>query len=130
MYIRRVDRELLAFSFRRLETDLVEHALHDGMQSPSADIFRAFVYAESKASDFVERVRRGVEAGVLDGDETDLAHAIVALVQGLALAENARRLGTSAKSIERRWQLAIDALLAGLAPAGSARRTVARASRE
>jgi AcrR family transcriptional regulator len=77
----------------------------------------------------VERVRRGVEAGVLHGDETDLAHAIVALVQGLALAENARRLGTSAKSIERRWELAIDALLAGLAPAGGARRTVTRASR-
>jgi AcrR family transcriptional regulator len=66
----------------------------------------------------VARARRCVEAGVLHGDETDLAHAIVALVQGLALAENARRLGTSAKSIERRWQLAIDALLAGLAPAG------------
>jgi AcrR family transcriptional regulator len=77
----------------------------------------------------VERVRRGVEAGVLHGDETDLAHAIVALVQGLALAENARRLGTSAKSIERRWELAIDALLAGLAPVGGARRTVTRASR-
>ncbi len=66
----------------------------------------------------VERVRRCVEAGVLDGEETDLAHAIVALVQGLALAENARRLGTSATSVERRWQLALDALLAGLAPAG------------
>jgi AcrR family transcriptional regulator len=77
----------------------------------------------------VERVRRGVEAGVLEGDQTDLAHAIVALVQGLALAENARRLGTSAQSVERRWQLAIDALLAGLAPAGGARRTVTRATR-
>lgn len=81
----------------------------------------------------VKRVRRGVEAGVLHGDETDLAHAIVALVQGLALAENARRLGTSAKSIERRWQLAIDGLLAGLAPTGGGRanggRTVTRASR-
>lgn len=63
----------------------------------------------------VERVRRCVEAGVLHGDETDLAHVIVALVQGLALAENARRLGTSAESVERRWQLAIDGLLAGLA---------------
>jgi len=78
----------------------------------------------------VARVRRCVEAGVLHGDETDLAHAIVALVQGLALAENARRLGTSAKSIERRWELAIDGLLAGLAPAGGpgARSLAARAS--
>jgi AcrR family transcriptional regulator len=77
----------------------------------------------------VERVRRCVEVGVLHGDETDLAHAIVALVQGLALAENARRLGTSAKSIERRWELAVDALLAGLAPGGGSGRTVTRASR-
>jgi AcrR family transcriptional regulator len=65
----------------------------------------------------VEHVRRCIEAGVLRGDETDLAHVIVALVQGLALAENAQRLGTSHKSVERRWQLAIDGLLAGLTPA-------------
>jgi AcrR family transcriptional regulator len=77
----------------------------------------------------LERVRCCVEAGVLHGDETDLSHAIVALVQGLALAENARRLGTSAKSIERRWGLAVDGLLTGLAPVGGARRTVTRASR-
>jgi AcrR family transcriptional regulator len=62
----------------------------------------------------LERVRRCVEAGALVGDETDLAHVIVALVQGLALAENARRLGTSRASIERRWRLALDALLDGL----------------
>jgi len=62
----------------------------------------------------VERVRRCVEAEVLRGEEADLAHVIVALVQGLALAENARRLGTSRGSIERRWQLALDALLDGL----------------
>ena len=43
----------------------------------------------------VERVRRAVDAGVLDGDETDLAHALVSLVQGLAAAEHAGRLGTS-----------------------------------
>jgi AcrR family transcriptional regulator len=78
----------------------------------------------------LERVHRCIAAGQMDGDETDIAHVLVALVQGLALAENARRLGTSAKSIERRWQLAIDALLAGLAPAGGGgRRTVTRASR-
>jgi AcrR family transcriptional regulator len=63
----------------------------------------------------VERVRRCVETGALSGEETDLAHVIVALVQGLALAENARRLGTSRESIERRWNLALDGLLDGLA---------------
>jgi AcrR family transcriptional regulator len=82
---------------------------------PSAD--------ERKASSSVrllilDRVRRCLQAGVLRGDETDVAHAIVALVQGLALAENARRLGTSTKSVERRWRLAVDGLLDGLAPAG------------
>jgi AcrR family transcriptional regulator len=81
---------------------------------------------ERKASGSVralilERVRRCVEAGVLHGEETDLAHAIIALVQGLALAENARRLGTSAKSVERRWRLAVDALLDGLAALGGGR---------
>lgn len=89
---------------------------------------------ERKASGAVralilERVRHCHQSGVLHGDETDVAHAIVALVQGLALAENARRLGTSTKSIERRWQLAIDALLAGLAPARAGGRTVTRTSR-
>jgi AcrR family transcriptional regulator len=64
----------------------------------------------------VERVRRCVEAGVLHGEETDLAHVIVAAVQGLALAENARRLGTSRESVERRWRLALDGLLHGLGP--------------
>ncbi len=65
----------------------------------------------------VECVRRGIQAGVLDGDETDDAHVLMALVQGLAWAENARRLGSSQASVDRRWKLAIEAALAGLAPA-------------
>lgn len=62
----------------------------------------------------VERVRRCVEAGVLRGNVTDAAHVVVALVQGLAAAERAGRLGTSSVSVERRWRLGIGALLAGL----------------
>jgi len=62
----------------------------------------------------VGRVRRCVEAGVLHGEETDIAHVLVALVQGLALAENARRLGRNRRSIERRWTLALEGLLGGL----------------
>lgn len=61
------------------------------------------------------RVRRCIQAGVLHGDETDIAHVLVALVQGLALAENARRLGRSRASVQRRWTLALTALLDGLA---------------
>ncbi len=62
----------------------------------------------------VERVRRCIEAGLLKGEETDIAHVLVALIQGLATAENARRLGRSQESIDRRWALAIEALLGGL----------------
>jgi AcrR family transcriptional regulator len=61
----------------------------------------------------VAAVRRCIEAGLLAGDEVDIAHAIVALTQGLAAAESARRLGTSKASIDRRWALAIGALLDG-----------------
>jgi AcrR family transcriptional regulator len=64
----------------------------------------------------VGQVRRGVETGLLAGDETDIAHAVIALVQGLAAAENARRLGTTRRSVDRRWALAVDALLDGLRP--------------
>lgn len=62
---------------------------------------------------FVGTVRRGVDAGVLRGDPTDIAHAVVALVHGLAAAENASRLGRSRAAVGRRWEVAVDALLAG-----------------
>jgi AcrR family transcriptional regulator len=62
----------------------------------------------------VARVRRCIDAGVLEGDETDIAHALVSLVQGLAASENAKRLGTTKASIDRRWALAVNAVLDGL----------------
>jgi len=61
----------------------------------------------------VGRVRRCMDAGRLRGDETDVAHVFVALVQGMAFAEAAGRLGTSTESVERRWRLAIGTLLNG-----------------
>ncbi len=61
----------------------------------------------------VGRVRRCIEAGRLRGDETDVAHVFVALIQGMAFAEAAGRLGTSTESVERRWRLAIGTLLNG-----------------
>ncbi len=61
------------------------------------------------------RVRRCIEAGVLVGDETDIAHVLIALTQGLAAAESTKRLGRSRASVDRRWELAINALLDGLA---------------
>ena len=58
-------------------------------------------------------VRRCVQAGAFSGDETNLAHVFVALVQGMAFSEAAGRLGTSRASVERRWALGLDALFAG-----------------
>jgi AcrR family transcriptional regulator len=61
----------------------------------------------------VGRVRRCIDLGRLHGDETDVAHVLVALLQGMAFAEAAGRLGNSTESIERRWRLAIGAVLNG-----------------
>jgi AcrR family transcriptional regulator len=61
----------------------------------------------------VGRVRRCIESGRLRGDETDVAHVLVALVQGMAFAEAAGRLGTSTESVERRWRLAVGTALNG-----------------
>jgi AcrR family transcriptional regulator len=74
---------------------------------------------------FVGRVRRCLDAGVLAGNETDIAHLLLALAQGLAAQETAGWLGTSAASVNRRWTLAFQAVLDGLTPSG-ARRAVVR----
>ena len=78
--------------------------------------------AERRAGDevrlfIVAAVRRCVHAGVLEGDEVDIAHVIVAMAQGLAAQETAGWLGTSQESRDRRWDLAVTALLDGLRPA-------------
>jgi AcrR family transcriptional regulator len=59
-------------------------------------------------------VRRCIDAGFLHGDETDIAHVLVALTQGLAAAENTERLGSTQASIDRRWALAVNTVLVGL----------------
>ena len=69
----------------------------------------------------VGRVRRCIDSGVLAGDATDVAHVLVSLTQGLAGTESAGWLGTSRASVERRWDLAVRAVLDGLAPARTTR---------
>jgi AcrR family transcriptional regulator len=64
----------------------------------------------------VGRVRRTIDAGLIEGDATDIAHGLLALVQGLATQEAAGWLGTSKASRDRRWRIATTALLDGLAP--------------
>ena len=62
----------------------------------------------------VARVRRCLDAGVLAGNETDIAHVLVSLTHGLAATEMAGWLGASKASVDRRWALAIRAVLDGM----------------
>jgi AcrR family transcriptional regulator len=68
----------------------------------------------------VHRVRRCIDAGIIDGDQADIAHGLLALAQGLAMQEAAGWLGSSKASVNRRWDLAVHALLAGLGRASPA----------
>lgn len=64
----------------------------------------------------VVAARRGVRQGVLAGNETDIAHVVLAVAQGLAAQEAAGWLGSSRAAVDRRWQLGIRAVLDGLTP--------------
>ena len=63
----------------------------------------------------VGRVRRCLDAGVLAGDAIDISHVLFALARGIAVQEASGLLGRTAAERERRWCLALDATLAGLA---------------
>jgi AcrR family transcriptional regulator len=62
----------------------------------------------------VAAVRRCTTAGLLRGADTDIAHVLVALAQGLAEQEAAGWLGSTPAARDRRWTLAITAVLDGL----------------
>jgi AcrR family transcriptional regulator len=64
----------------------------------------------------VGEVRRCVDGGQISGDETDIAHVLLALAQGLALQETAGWLGRTPAAVDRRWSLAFRAALDGLRP--------------
>lgn len=70
----------------------------------------------------VQRVQAAIHTGVIDGDPIDVAHALVALVQGLVAQETAGWLGSSRAAADRRWTLAVTAMVDGLAPQGAAAR--------
>jgi AcrR family transcriptional regulator len=73
--------------------------------------------AGNKVRTFVlDQVSRCVDAGVLAGDPTDIAHVVVALSQGLATQEAAGWLGRTPDAVDRRWSVAFGALFAGLQP--------------
>jgi AcrR family transcriptional regulator len=62
----------------------------------------------------VHRVQRCIEAGIIDGNQVDIAHGLLALAQGLAAQEAAGWLGSTKTSVNRRWDLAVNAFLVGL----------------
>ncbi len=64
----------------------------------------------------MHRVQRCIDAAIIDGDQADIAHGLLALAQGLAAQEAAGWLGSTRASVNRRWNLAVHALLAGLSP--------------
>ncbi len=64
----------------------------------------------------VGHVRRCIDAGIIAGDPTDIAHVLVAMAQGVATQESAGWLGRSRASVNRRWALAVRSVLDGLAP--------------
>jgi AcrR family transcriptional regulator len=137
-----VVRELYFEGFRRLLADLAGLAEPDDPVADLwalATAYRRFIRANRELADvmfsrpftdfspgpdelastssvrilIVGRVRRCIDAGRLRGDETDVAHVFVAMIQGMAFAEAAGRLGTSTESVERRWRLAVGTLLNG-----------------
>lgn len=61
----------------------------------------------------VGKVKRCVDAGLLGGNPLDIAHVLLALAQGLAVQEAGRWLGTSAASVNRRWDVGVQAVLSG-----------------
>jgi AcrR family transcriptional regulator len=112
----RADLERLIQIFRAFLRDNVELAAVM-FSRPFADFDPgpADLAAGATVREFVvERVGRCVEAGQLTGNPTDIAHVVVALVQGLAGQESAGWLGTSKASVNRRWSLAVRGLLDGL----------------
>jgi AcrR family transcriptional regulator len=66
----------------------------------------------------IDKVRRCIDAGLLVGDPTDIAHVLLALAQGLAVQEGGRWLGKSAASVDRRWEVGVTGLLRGFTPRG------------
>jgi AcrR family transcriptional regulator len=64
----------------------------------------------------VGHVQRAIDAHALAGNATDIAHVLVSMTQGLAATERAGWLGRSKASVDRRWDVAIHAVLDGLRP--------------
>jgi AcrR family transcriptional regulator len=63
----------------------------------------------------IDRVVRCIDGGRLVGDPTDVAHALLGLAIGLATQDVGGWLGSTEASRSRRWDLAVTAMIEGLA---------------
>lgn len=61
------------------------------------------------------RIDRCASDGLIEGDSTDIAHALLGLILGLARQESSGWLGSTNESRDRRWELGVDVFLSGLA---------------
>jgi AcrR family transcriptional regulator len=64
----------------------------------------------------MSRVDRALEEGEVSGNRVDIAQVLVATNRGLITAELAGLLASSPNAAQRRWHLAISALIDGLRP--------------
>lgn len=107
-------------AFRRFATE--NAGLFDVMYAQPFEVFEPNVDDRRRGARsqrlVLERIDRAIGAGRLAGDTVDVAHVMMALAIGLARQENAGLLGGSRATCTRRWRLAVDAVLAGLAPDG------------
>lgn len=115
----RRDLEAMLMTFRRFVQDnpvlaQVMFSRPFGDFDPSTSDRAA---GDAVRSAIVGAAGRAVRQGVLVGNESDIAHVVLAVAQGLAAQEAAGWLGSSPAALDRRWQLGIRATLDGLAPA-------------
>ncbi len=112
----RIDLEKLASAFRDFAID--QPVLAKVMFGQPFVHFSAtpeeIATADASRRVLVQAVTRWMNTEGIDGDPIDIAHVVLATVQGLSAHETAGWLGNSRVSRDRRWQLALKAVLDGL----------------
>src|SRR5271165_35201 len=97
-HVVRVNDHVLLFHVGGLEADDVEHLLHDSVQAPRADVFGAFVYAESEMRDLLQRL----------GSELQL-HALCIQQRDVLLGERGLRFAEYLDEVLHRQRLQLHA---------------------
>ncbi len=113
----RVDIEAVAWAFRRFGS--AHPSLSEFMFArPVADFDPSREQLATSAvvrRIIVGRVKRWVRTQSLTADPVDVAHALLALMMGLAAQERGGWLGSSPGAVAQRWRRGVRALLSGFA---------------